>query len=141
MVNLRSNYSFRIFHWDESEINSTNLDEDKNPLPGTKHLLSESEELKFESGRGPEQIHLAYTDHEDEMRVMFLTEDGGERNVRYGQKKDRLDHVTVARVSRYERADMCDSPANGSLGWRDPGFIHDGLMINLKKGVRYYYQV
>lgn len=92
-------------------------------------------------GRGPEQIHLAYTDRDDEMRVMFLTEDGGERRVKYGERKDDLGDVAVARVSRYEREDMCDSPANDSVGWRDPGFIHDGVMKNLRKGVRYYYQV
>lgn len=84
---------------------------------------------------------MAYTDRDDEMRVMFLTEDGGERRVRYGEREDELGDMAVARVSRYEREDMCDSPANESVGWRDPGFIHDGVMRNLKKGVRYYYQV
>ncbi|KAL2484677.1 putative inactive purple acid phosphatase 2 [Abeliophyllum distichum] len=33
------------------------------------------------------------------------------------------------------------APANESIGWRDPGFIHDGIMVNLQKGKRYYYQV
>lgn len=141
LVNLRSNYSFRIFHWTESEINPKRQDHDQNPLPGTAHLLASSEELGFESGRGPEQIHLAYTDREDEMRVMFLTEDGGERRVRYGEGQESLGDVAVARVSRYEREDMCESPANSSVGWRDPGFIQDGVMKNLKKGVKYYYQV
>ncbi|KAH7516065.1 hypothetical protein FEM48_Zijuj10G0095200 [Ziziphus jujuba var. spinosa] len=141
LVNLRSNYSFRIFHWTESEVNPKRQDHDHNPLPGTAHLLATSEELGFESGRGPEQVHLSYTDRDDEMRVMFLTEDGGERLVRYGEGRDSLGDVAVARVSRYEREDMCDSPANSSIGWRDPGFIHDGVMKNLKNGVRYYYQV
>ncbi|KAL5553678.1 hypothetical protein UlMin_041079 [Ulmus minor] len=141
LVNLRSNYSFRIFHWTESEINTKKHDHDRNPLPGTAHLLATSEELRFEPGRGPEQIHLAFTDRDDEMRVMFLTEDGGERRVRYGEREDALDDVAVARVSRYEREDMCHAPANESVGWRDPGFIQDGVMTNLKKGVRYYYQV
>ncbi|KAF4396344.1 probable inactive purple acid phosphatase 2 [Cannabis sativa] len=141
LVNLRSNYSFRIFRWTESEINPKKRDHDQNPLPGTKHLLASSQELGFQQGRGPEQIHLAYTDREEEMRVMFVTEDGDERRVRYGEREGELGDVAVARVGRYEREDMCDSPANASVGWRDPGFIHDGVMKNLKKGVKYYYQV
>ncbi|KAG2707026.1 hypothetical protein I3760_05G128600 [Carya illinoinensis] len=142
LVDLRSNYSFRIFSWLESEVDLHRLDHDHNPLPGTAHLLAESERVGFGPGRGPEQIHLAFTDNEDEMRVMFLTENGRERQyVRYGERENRLCHTTITRVGRYEREDMCESPANESIGWRDPGWIHDGVMSNLKKGARYYYQV
>lgn len=118
------------------------MDQDHNPLPGTTHLLAESQRVRFGLTRGPEQIHLAFTDKEDEMRVMFLTEDGGGKQyVRFGERKNRLHEVVAASMARYEREDMCESPANGSIGWRDPGWIHDGVMTNLKKGVRYYYQV
>ncbi|KAJ6718360.1 INACTIVE PURPLE ACID PHOSPHATASE 9-RELATED [Salix purpurea] len=141
ITNLRSNYSFRIFHWTESEINPKLHDHDHNPLPGTAHLLAESDVVVFEPGHGPEQIHLAYTDVEDEMRVMFVVGDGEERSVKWGERDGEWSRVSVARVVRYEREDMCDAPANGSIGWRDPGWIHDGVMKDLKKGVRYYYQV
>ncbi|KAF2295000.1 hypothetical protein GH714_030066 [Hevea brasiliensis] len=141
ITNLRSNYSFRIFRWTESEVNPKRHDHDQNPLPGTAHLLAQSEEVGFEAGHGPEQIHLAYTDSEDEMRVMFVVGDKEERKVKWGQGDGEWSHVTVARVVRYEREDMCDAPANGSIGWRDPGWIHDAVMTNLKDGVRYYYQV
>ncbi|KAK9277776.1 hypothetical protein L1049_007323 [Liquidambar formosana] len=141
LVNLRSDYDFRIFRWTENEIDRKHVDHDHNPLPGTKHLLSRSEKLSFKSGRGPEQVHLAFTDRWDEMRVMFLTDDGKESFVKYGVSKDRMDHVAATLVERYEREDMCDSPANESVGWRDPGYIHDGVMTNLKKGKKYYYKV
>lgn len=75
------------------------------------------------------------------MRVMFVEKDGEERKVKWGERDGEWSHVTVARVGRFEREDMCDAPANGSIGWRDPGWIHDGVMTHLKKGVRYYYQV
>lgn len=93
------------------------------------------------SGVGPEQVHLAFTDNEDEMRVIFVAEDGGERSARYGEKEDNLDHSAVARVERYEKEDMCDAPANSTVGWRDPGWIHNAIMKSLKNGLRYYYQV
>ncbi|KAK3042340.1 hypothetical protein RJ639_002386 [Escallonia herrerae] len=141
LINLRSNYQFRIFRWTASEIDPKRHDHDHNSLPGTKHRLAESEEIGFESGRGPEQVHLALTGREGEMRVMFVTHDGRESFVRYGPGPDRMDQVASTRVGRYEREDMCDSPANHSVGWRDPGFIHDGVMTNLKKGKRYYYKV
>lgn len=75
------------------------------------------------------------------MRVMFVTGDFRETYVRYGEREERMEGVAVARVKRYEREHMCDAPANDSVGWRDPGYIHDALITNLKKGVRYYYKV
>lgn len=84
---------------------------------------------------------MAFTDNDDEMRVVYITEDLRETYVRYGEREGKLDDVAVARVRRYEREHMCDAPANTSIGWRDPGYIHDAVMTNLKKGVRYYYKV
>ncbi|RZC77569.1 hypothetical protein C5167_001739 [Papaver somniferum] len=141
LVNLRSNYEFRIFRWTEDEVDKEKVDHDHNPLPGTKHLLGKSEELGFETGNGPQQIHLAFTDNEDEMRVMFITEDGKENYVKYGRDEGAMNKVVKTIVSRYERKDMCDAPANTSIGWRDPGFIHDGVINNLKSEKRYYYKV
>ncbi|CAH8382493.1 unnamed protein product [Eruca vesicaria subsp. sativa] len=63
LTNLRANYTFRIFRWTQPEIDPKRMDHDQNPLPGTKHLLAESEEVSFGSGVGmPEQIHLAFGD-------------------------------------------------------------------------------
>ncbi|KAK6133924.1 hypothetical protein DH2020_032316 [Rehmannia glutinosa] len=141
LINLRSDYQFRIFHWTESEINPKKQDHDHNPLPQTRHLLAESETVRFEPGRGPEQVHLALTGRAGEMRVMFVTHDGKENFVGYGLTRNKMGKVVSTRVSRYEREDMCDAPANESVGWRDPGFIHDGVMVGLEEGKRYYYQV
>ncbi|XP_038972698.1 probable inactive purple acid phosphatase 2 [Phoenix dactylifera] len=141
LANLRSNYSFRLFRWTADEVNYRHHDHDQNPLPGTRHRLAVSEEVGFERAAGPDQIHLSFTDGEDEMRVMFVTGDGTQSFVRYGIEEGSLDQLVETAVRRYERKDMCDSPANSSLGWRDPGFIHDGVMKSLKRGKRYYYKV
>lgn len=86
-------------------------------------------------------MHLAFTEDASEMRVMFLAEDGEKRYVKYGEKKDQMGHVAAASVERYERGQMCDKPANSSIGWRDPGWIFDAVIKGLKRGVRYYYKV
>ncbi|KAH0469219.1 hypothetical protein IEQ34_002451 [Dendrobium chrysotoxum] len=140
LVNLRSNYTFRLFRWKPEEVNYRHRDHDHNPLPGTRHRLAESEEVGFEGASAPDQVHLAFTDREDEMRVMFLTGGGEEEFVRYGLE-GKMDSIVGTKVTKYERKDMCDFPANSSLGWRDPGFIHDGIMTNLEKGKKYYYRV
>lgn len=77
------------------------------------------------------------------MRVMFVMRDKGEGFVRYGEKEGRVEgwRKVGTVVGRYEREDMCDAPANESVGWRDPGWVHDGVMTGLKNGKRYYYQV
>ncbi|XP_024989395.1 probable inactive purple acid phosphatase 2 [Cynara cardunculus var. scolymus] len=141
LINLRSKYKLRIFRWSESEIIPTRHDHDHNPLPQPKHLLAETEEFEFEQRHGPDQIHLALTGEVGEIRVMFVSGHGKESVVRYGSGPDRMDQVVETRVGRYEMEDMCDSPANQSVGWRDPGFIHDGVMVNLKPGKRYFYKV
>lgn len=107
----------------------------------TKHLLAESKVVKFKVGSGPVQVHLAFTEREDEMRVMFVSWDGEERFVRYGLKEGEMGRVARTKAARYEREDMCDAPANESVGWRDPGWVHDGVMTGLAKGNRYFYQV
>nr|GEW97814.1 probable inactive purple acid phosphatase 2 [Tanacetum cinerariifolium] len=117
------------------------MDHDHNPLPQPKHLLAESEEIKLGSGHGSDQVHLALTGRVGEMRVMFVSGDGRERFVRYGLDSGRMGRVVGSRVGRYDREDMCDAPANSSLGWRDPGFIHDGIMVDLEPGKRYFYEV
>lgn len=124
-----------------ADVNPKKKDHDNNPLPGTKKLLAQSELVRFDSGQGPEQVHLALTGRAGEMRVMFVTGDGKESFVRYGSSQGQLGRVVSTRVERYEREDMCDAPANQSVGWRDPGFIHDGVMIGLGRSKRYYYQV
>jgi hypothetical protein len=88
-------------------------------------------------------VHLAFADGVDEMRVMFVCADAGKRSVRYGLGKEEEKGWTEVgtEVRTYEQKQMCDTPANGSVGWRDPGFVFDGLMKGLEPGRRYFYKV
>ncbi|KAI3744451.1 hypothetical protein L1987_57532 [Smallanthus sonchifolius] len=141
LINLRSKYKIRIFRWTESEIIPTRQDHDHNPLPQPKHLLAETEEFGFGSGHGPDQIHLALTGGSGEMRVMFVSGGGEESVVRYGLGSGQMDREVGTRVGRYEREDMCDAPANNSVGWRDPGFIHDKVIWSLERSTSIRWEV
>ncbi|KAL5197924.1 hypothetical protein ABZP36_001436 [Zizania latifolia] len=101
------------------------VDHDGNPLSHGRHRVAVSGDVAFDSAR-PDHVHLAFADRVDEMRVMFVCADGGKRVVRYRPGKERKDWKEVAtEVRTYEQKHMCDSPANGSVGWRDPGFVFD----------------
>ena len=67
----------------------------------------------------------------------------GKRAVRYGLEKEEEKGWTEVgtEVRTYEQKHMCDAPANDSVGWRDPGFVFDGLMNGLEPGRRYFYKV
>ncbi|GAB4840095.1 hypothetical protein Ancab_020807 [Ancistrocladus abbreviatus] len=90
--------------------------------------------MRFESLHGPNQVHLEFTDEEDEMGVMFLTGDGG-REFREVQRK--VLEETMGRRWLGVRGEDSDSPVNHCIGWRDPGFTHGGIVKNLKRVKRY----
>ncbi|RLM86745.1 putative inactive purple acid phosphatase 2 [Panicum miliaceum] len=140
---LRAPYQFRLFRWPANEYSYHHIDHDRNPLPHGKHRVAVSGEVYVGDPARPEQVHLAFADAVDEMRVMFLCGDGGKRVVRYGRQKDdekRWKEV-VTEVRTYEQKHMCDGPANSSVAWRDPGFVFDGLMKGLEPGRKYFYKV
>nr|CAB3455475.1 unnamed protein product [Digitaria exilis] len=139
---LRAPYQFRLFRWPASEYSYNHIDHDQNPLPHGKHRVAVSGDVSVGDPARPEQVHLAFADAVDEMRVMFLCGDDGKRVVRYGlEEKDTNWTEVGTEVSTYERKHMCDKPANHSVGWRDPGFVFDGLMKGLLPGRRYFYKV
>ncbi|CAN6222154.1 unnamed protein product [Urochloa humidicola] len=140
---LRAPYQFRLFRWPANEYSYHHIDHDRNPLPHGKHRVAVSAEVSVGDPAIPQQVHLAFADGIDEMRVMFLCGDGGKRVVRYGlEKEDEKGWKEVGtEVRTYEQKHMCDWPANHSVAWRDPGFVFDGLMKGLEPGRKYFYKV
>ncbi|XP_025812356.1 probable inactive purple acid phosphatase 2 [Panicum hallii] len=145
LPDLRAPYQFRLFRWPPGELSKNpRVDQDGDPLPDASRRAAVSGNVAYEgSGARPAQLHLAFTDEADEMRVMFVCGDDGRRFVRYrpaGLREEQWEESpTVA--TTYERRHMCDYPANDSVGWRHPGFVFDGVMKGLQPGRRYLYKV
>ncbi|GJN10528.1 hypothetical protein PR202_ga28627 [Eleusine coracana subsp. coracana] len=140
---LRAPYQFRLFRWPAKEYSYHHIDHDHNPLPHGKHRVAVSGEVQVGDPALPEQLHLAFANNVDEMRVLFVCGDSGKRVVRYGLDKENEGQwkEVGTEVRTYEQKHMCDTPANSSVGWRDPGFVFDGLMKELEPGKRYFYKV
>ncbi|KAL2642835.1 hypothetical protein R1flu_010422 [Riccia fluitans] len=142
LVNMRSPYQFRVFKGKAVNVTAdTTVDEDGDALPVPEDLLAVSSEVGFHNYNEPTQIHLALTSSPGEMRVMFVTRDSATSFVKYGHKQEHLHSISETRMESYSQSDMCDAPANASIGWRSPGTIHDVVMKDLDQGRRYYYQV
>jgi hypothetical protein len=144
---LCSPYQFRLFHWPAAEYSYCHTDHDRNPLPRGRHRVAASGDVSVGDPARPQQVHLAFADAADEMRVMFLCGDARERVVRYGLEEEggegegrRRWTEVGTKVRTYEKH-MCDSPANSSVAWRDPEFVFDGLMKGLQHGRKYFYKV
>jgi hypothetical protein len=144
---LRAPYQFRLFRWPAEEYSYSHTDHDRNPLPrarGRHRAAAASADVSVGDPARPQQVHLAFADAADEMRVLFLCGDAGVRVVRYGllgEGGEREWTEVGTEVRTYERKHMCDSPANSSVAWRDPGFVFDGLMKGLQPGRKYFYKV
>lgn len=156
LINMRSSYKFRIFKGvfvnlttnlnvtkNNSKFGNLNdiisLDKEGNPLPSILKQLAVSAVIHFYNYNEPTQIHLALTSKEDAIRVMFITRDPIKSKVRFGTDEDGLEMVVDTKIATYSQTDMCDEPAS-SVGWRDPGYIHNAIMEGLSYGSRYYYQ-
>lgn len=136
---MRVPYEFRLFRG-YHPTEDTALDDDSMPIPNTKTRLAVSHVVAFSNYNEPTQVRLSYTSNPTEMAVMYVTKDPVKTHVKYGKEGDNLWHTATASARTYEQKHMCRAPANSSLGWRDPGYIHLAKMTELEPGVRYFYQ-
>ena len=56
-----------------------------------------------------------------------------------GRAKNNLNTQVKATTKTYKREDMCGFPADSIIAFRDPGFIHDGLLTDLQPATLYFY--
>ncbi|KAK3166529.1 hypothetical protein QOZ80_1AG0046920 [Eleusine coracana subsp. coracana] len=145
LPDLRAPYQFRLFRWPPGELSKNpRVDQDGDPLPDATHRAAVSGNVSYEgAGARPTQLHLAFADEVNQMRVLFVCGDDGRRSVRYGlagRSEEEWKEVP-AEARTYEQGQMCGYPANDSVGWRHPGFVFDGVMKGLNPGRNYSYKV
>ena len=58
--------------------------------------------------------------------------------VEYGLTKESMTSKSTGTSKTYKGSDMCGIPAN-LLGFLDPGYIHDVLLVDLSPVTKYYY--
>ncbi|KAJ4969328.1 hypothetical protein NE237_016029 [Protea cynaroides] len=57
---------------------------------------------------------------------------------RAATEKSIHDFTVKTEVRTYERSDMRGSPPNESIGWRNPGFVHNGAMLCVQRPRCYF---
>lgn len=92
----------------------------------------------------PKHGHIALTDRQDEIAVMFNSADMGVTppQVQYGRSQDALTLHASGHSTTYRASDMCHAPANvtAQTWFRDPGSMHTVVLTHLEPSNRYFYR-
>ncbi len=104
-------------------------------------LLAVSNRVTFTDGlAAPLQGHLALTGKDTEMRVHWTTGTNSTPVVFYGLRQDHLNLTTTGSSKTYKASDMCGPPANMTLFFLNPGYLHEVLLTGLEPNSKYYYK-
>ena len=135
LYNIREDCQFRFF------LNDTYAE-----------LIAESDVVKFVGGKGaPLHGHLALTGKANEMRVMWTSGTNQKPIVEYGpchncyssdftSERTQLSLTATGTSSTYTAKNMCGPPANQTIHFRHPGYLHNVLLTGLKPNVVYCYR-
>lgn len=94
------------------------------------------------SPRAPKHGHIALSERDDEMVVMYNSASPRTPLVRYGRHSDALAAVARGASTTYSASDMCHAPANTThqRWFRNPGFMHKVVLPALEPDTVYFYQ-
>lgn len=123
--NMRSSCAFKYYRNTES-----------------RYVLSAiSNTIEFHNGGpyAPTQGHISMTNKPTEMRVMWVSANITQAVVRYGTTREMLLAETRYQAHTYAKDAMCQFPATSEFLFRDPGYIYNVLLTNLKPDTLYYY--
>ena len=124
LYNLRTDCEFRYYRNDTYD-----------------ELVAVSNKVSFEGGKGiPLQGHLALTSDVTQMRVSWTTGTSTAPVVHYGLAADNLIFSATGVSKTYTLSDFCGPPANESIYFTDPGFLHDVLLTDLQPKSTYFYR-
>lgn len=104
-------------------------------------LIAVSNKVTFVDGNAaPLQGHLALTGDPTQMRVHWTTGTFSVPTVLYGTSPDNLAATAMGISRSYKNTNMCGPPANESIFFIDPGYLHEVLLTGLIPNTRYYYR-
>lgn len=123
LVNMRSDFAFAL--WGN---NGTNI-------------LATSNTVTFANINEPLQGHLALTDDPSVYILMWVTaENSSVPTVEWGTSSGIYTASSSGISYTYSVDQMCSAPANSSIAWRDPGYIHEANLTALAPNTLYYYR-
>ncbi|CAK4086817.1 unnamed protein product [Aphanomyces euteiches] len=107
------------------------------------HLLGQVSIPMKTSINSPQQGHVAFNEHLDQMVVMYNSASNWTPSVKYGRDPN-LAHAELRHgtSTTYNATDMCHEPATivAQQWFRDPGFMHTIVIDNLELATTYFYQ-
>eukprot|EP01083_Nonionella_stella_P235024 826877_1 len=123
--NMRTNYQMRYFHYD-----------------GKNYILAATSNIVTVNPQQPLQGHISLTENSpSEMRIKWVSAKVANPQVKIGIISSKYTDIITADSYTYNTTSMCQSDAGtiGPLYFRDPGFIYDAIVTNLKPNSKYYY--
>ena len=102
-------------------------------------LVAVSDVVSFANPNEPLQGHLSYTGDPTKMTLTWVSGQSGNPKVVWWAPELNNNYQKEASTFTYTAKDMCGAPAT-TVGYRDPGMIHQVTMDNLKPGYRYEYR-
>lgn len=130
LVNMRSDYGFWLWLCSNTSDCATYI----SPVVSSNTVV-------FDNPLAPTQGHLALTSDPSAVRLMWVSGDNTSTpTVQYGYTQVSLQYNATGNTTTYTKNLMCDSPANTTTFFKDPGFIHDAVMTDLQPSTQYFYK-
>ncbi|EGC32941.1 hypothetical protein DICPUDRAFT_155063 [Dictyostelium purpureum] len=136
LLNVREDYIFRL--WVPTSESSEPI---LNIFPNISlNIFATSNPIGFQNPNQPGKSYLSITKNSSEMRLMWVSGTDDTPIVMYGIDSNLKTYEKAKGTSStYSIMDMCSYPANSTDYFKNPGYIHNTVMVNLLPNTVYYY--